>query len=292
MGQRQIERIITARATRDGAGVSLKRSLGQSEGARLDPLLMLDEFYSDRPADYLGGFPSHPHRGFETVTYMLAGRMLHRDHMGNRGELGPGDLQWMTAGRGVIHSEMPQQRDGLLRGFQLWINLPAAEKWRPAEYRDIAAGNIPELQLPGLHLRHLAGRLQLPSEQRHSVGYINGSDGRQLTTDPLYADLRLAADRQVELQFSAEHNAIIYVYNGQLHIGERAVNAGEAAVLSRAEQLRLDSRSGADALLVAARPIGEAVVQYGPFVMNSADEIEQALRDYRNGQLTGDHQPR
>ncbi len=291
MNRRQIARIIAAIATSDGAGVKLKRSLGQSPGARLDPLLMLDEFYSDRPEDYLGGFPSHPHRGFETVTYMLAGNMLHRDHMDNRGELGPGDLQWMTAGRGVIHSEMPQQRDGLLRGFQLWINLPAKEKWRAAEYRDIAAEQIPELRRPGLRLRHLAGRLQLPSEQSQSTGYINGTDGRQLSTDPLYADLQLAAGRELTLQFDAGHNACVYVYNGQLSIGGRAVQAGEAALLDRGDYLQLSSETGADALLLAGRPIGEAIVQYGPFVMNSADEIEQALRDYRNGQLTDSGKP-
>lgn len=158
---RKMQQVIQSMTTSDGAGVKLRRSLGSSQLARLDPFLMLDEFFSDNPDDYIAGFPAHPHRGFETVTYMLDGRMEHRDHLGNTGDLGPGSVQWMTAGRGVIHSEMPKQTAGRMRGFQLWINLPAAEKMKPAAYRDIPASQIPELVFDGGLVRVIAGRLTL-----------------------------------------------------------------------------------------------------------------------------------
>jgi len=250
MTQRTVTRRITARDTRDGAGVSLKRSLGSTPGDRIDPFLMLDEFYSDRAEDYIAGFPAHPHRGFETVTYMLAGNMQHRDHMGNEGNLGPGDVQWMTAGRGVIHSEMPQQREGLLRGFQLWVNLPADEKMRPAVYQDINSARIPVYRGEGFSLHHIAGELALPDG--HSLG----------------------------------HNAAVYCYDGSLEIGGERICAGTAALLSPGDSVILDGEPGCGALLIAGKPIGEPVVQYGPFVMNSNAEIEQALRDYRDGTLT------
>ncbi|WP_022958872.1 pirin family protein [Spongiibacter tropicus] len=287
MSHRNIAQIIPAVATSDGAGVKLKRSLGQSAGVRLDPFLMLDEFYSDQPEDYLAGFPSHPHRGFETVTYMLAGHMLHEDHMGNRGDLGPGDVQWMTAGRGIIHSEMPQQESGLMRGFQLWVNLPAAEKLCAADYHDIPAAQIPSLSPEaGISLRHIAGRCWLPDFGQESIGYVNGLDGRQLRSDPLYLDIGLAAGNTLNIALNPQHNAFVYAYDGEIHIGDRQLTEGQAGILTPGDQLCLSTPSGGGALVLAGQPLREPIVQYGPFVMNSSEEIEQALRDYRDGRLT------
>jgi len=282
---RALERVIESRPTSDGAGVRLRRSLGQQahDSARLDPFLMLDEFYSDNPDDYIAGFPSHPHRGFETVTYMLEGRMQHKDHLGNTGDLGPGSVQWMTAGRGVIHSEMPQQSAGRMRGFQLWINLPAAEKMRPAAYRDIPADAIPELALAGAKLRLIAGRLVL--DDQSVAGPIN-PDG-SLATDPLFVDVRLEAEAQIELPLPAGHNAFVYLYEGAAMIADTALPQRAAGILGDGDRLRMAAgEEGARVLLLAARPIGEPVAQYGPFVMNTRAELEQAIEDYRAGRLT------
>jgi len=285
MTNRSVARIIPAQATSDGAGVKLKRSLGQSQAARHDPFLMLDEFFSDEPADYLAGFPSHPHRGFETVTYMLDGHMLHEDHLGNKGHLKDGGVQWMTAGRGVIHSEMPQQDAGRMRGFQLWINLPAAEKMRPAHYEDIPAAEIPHhLFGSGGEAILIAGRCQLNGESVR--GYINGLDGQNLSTDPLYIDLRLKAGQSSHITLPTAHNAFVYVYEGEAQIGEQVIPSTSSALLSQGEELSITASGDTRLLLLAARPIGEAIVQYGPFVMNTSDEIEQAMRDYRDGVLT------
>jgi quercetin 2,3-dioxygenase len=284
MTQRTLKSIIPSVATSDGAGVKLRRSLGSAQLARLDPFLMLDEFYSDNPDDYIAGFPAHPHRGFETVTYMLDGRMQHKDHLGNTGDLGPGAVQWMTAGRGVIHSEMPQQREGRMRGFQLWINLPAAEKMKPAAYRDIPAGQIPELVFDGGRVRVIAGSLALGPDA--VTGPINGPDAR-LSTDPLFWDLRLEPARLVDLPMPAGHAAFVYLYDGQARIGEESLPHRAAGILSDGDSLRISSGSqGAGLLVLAGQSIGEPVVQYGPFVMNSREEIEQAMRDYRDGRLT------
>ncbi|GAB3370350.1 pirin family protein [Spongiibacter taiwanensis] len=279
MSQRKVDRIINAINTSDGAGVKLRRSLGQSAMARLDPLLMLDEFFSDEPADYLAGFPSHPHRGFDTVTYILDGHMLHEDHLGNQGDLKSGGVQWMRAGRGIIHSEMPQQTAGRMRGFQLWINLPGREKMVPPWYRDVPAEAIPEYDLGGdSRLRLIAGELALGS------GAITAAIGEPFTTAPIYGDLHLAPG-QVELALPGSHNAVVYVYEGEVTIGEQTVSSGQAALLSQGESLPLSTEAASRALLIAAKPIGEPVVQYGPFVMTSSAEIEQTLRDYRDGQL-------
>ncbi|MEX1664151.1 pirin family protein [Zhongshania arctica] len=281
---RTVTRIIPARATSDGAGVKLKRSIGQSNAARHDPFLMLDEFFSDEPADYLAGFPSHPHRGFETVTYMLEGHMLHEDHLGNKGHLRDGGVQWMTAGRGVIHSEMPQQEAGRMRGFQLWINLPAAEKMQAASYQDIPAANIPQLTLSEHSKATLiAGRSKINGID--AIGYINGEDGKELSTDPVYIDLRLSAGEGADVMLAKAHNAFVYVYEGSVIIGDEHIANNCSALLSPGEQLKVSSPKGARLLILAAKPIGEAVVQYGPFVMNSSEEIEQALQDYRDGVL-------
>ena len=281
---RRLQQIIRSVATSDGAGVSLRRSLGQSQSARVDPFLMLDEFSSDDPDDYIAGFPSHPHRGFETVTYMLDGHMLHEDHLGNRGDLLPGGAQWMTAGRGIIHSEMPQQESGRMRGFQLWINLPAAEKMKPAHYRDIRPDEIPQATLPGGgEARVIAGSMVV--DGRAVAGPVQG-----LSTEALYIDVHLPAGGHFVQDVAAGHSAFVYAYEGNLLIGpaddSRPLSAQDAGVLSAGERVEIRAAGGpARFLLLAARPLGEPVVQHGPFVMNSREEIEQAIADYRNNRL-------
>jgi redox-sensitive bicupin YhaK (pirin superfamily) len=288
MNTRTLVHIIESIPTSDGAGVKLRRSLGSQRGLHVDPFLMLDEFYSDNPDDYLAGFPSHPHRGFETVTYMLDGHMRHEDHLGNRGDLGPGAVQWMTAAHGIIHSEMPQQSEGRMRGFQLWLNLPSKEKMKPAGYRDIPAGEIPRVALPrGGEVKVIAGTLDL--DIGATRGPVNGS-GAKLSTDPLYLDVRLPAGAVFDAPVTAGHNAFLYAYEGSAHIG--AAGAAKplphraAGVLSDGTRVRVQAGAeGVRFLLLAARPLGEPVVQYGPFVMNTREEIEQALADYRDGRL-------
>lgn len=279
---RQIRQVIPSVVTSDGAGVKIRRSLGQSPEARFDPILMLDEFNSDKADDYIAGFPSHPHRGFETVTYMLDGHMLHEDHMGNRGDLRAGDVQWMTAGRGIIHSEMPQQIDGLMRGFQLWINLPGAEKMKDASYRDIPASEIPTAQpSAGVSVKVIAGELETRTGKVQ--GPING-----LSTEPIYWDIILEADVQADFSVPEAHHLLVYCYEGEIQIGAdaRTLRSAEAGLLNPGEQLKVKATQNSRALLIGGKPIGEPIVQYGPFVMNSTEEIEQAIKDYRNGQLT------
>jgi redox-sensitive bicupin YhaK (pirin superfamily) len=283
MTQRSLQQVIRAMATSDGAGVKLRRSIGQSPQARLDPFLMLDEFGTENPDDYIAGFPDHPHRGFETVTYMLDGHMLHQDHMGNRGDLKSGDVQWMTAGRGIIHSEMPQQLEGRMRGFQLWINLPAAEKMKPAGYRDIPAASIPTAVLPdGGRVRVIAGTLRL--DGRETPGPMQG-----LSTEPLYFDIELPPGAAFVHALPAGHNAFIYTYEGEVAVGvpARALPSRSAGVLSDGDQVTLTAgAAGARCILLAGKPLHEPVAQYGPFVMNTREEIEQAVRDYQAGKLT------
>jgi hypothetical protein len=288
MNIRSLVHVIESMPTSDGAGVKLRRSLGSRRGLHLDPFLMLDEFYSDNPDDYIAGFPAHPHRGFETITYMLDGHMRHEDHLGNRGDLGPGDVQWMTAGRGVIHSEMPQQSEGRMRGFQLWLNLPSQEKMRPASYRDISADQIPVRRLPRAgDVKVIAGTLTLDGEATR--GPVNGGAAR-LSTDPLYLDVRLPAGAEITVPVTPGHNALLYTYEGSARIGEPNA-AGPlphraAGVLSDGECVRVQAGAeGVSLLLLAGRPLHEPVVQYGPFVMNTREEIEQALADYRDGRL-------
>jgi quercetin 2,3-dioxygenase len=281
MTVRTLARIIPGMNTSDGAGVRLRRTLGQSQLARMDPFLMLDEFSSDNADDYIAGFPSHPHRGFETVTYMLDGHMLHEDHMGNRGDLRPGDVQWMTCGRGIIHSEMPQQKEGRMRGFQLWLNLPAKDKMKPAAYRDVPAATMPWHEpLPGVRVKVIAGALSL-ARQTYSGPIQAGG------TEPIYVDIALAANQSLSVPVASSHNAFIYVFEGALHSDGREVPTHAAALLGQGDLLEVRAGpEGGRFLLIAGRPLNEPVVQYGPFVMNSAEEIEQALRDYRNGTLT------
>lgn len=282
---RSLAHVIPAIATSDGAGVKLRRSIGSQRGLYLDPFLMLDEFGTDNPGDYIAGFPAHPHRGFETVTYMLDGRMQHKDHLGNVGDLGPGGVQWMTAGRGVIHSEMPLQESGRMRGFQLWINLPSAEKMKPANYRDIPASEIPQAALPGGgSIKVIAGTAEV-GEARLS-GPIN-SPAQPLSTAPLYFDLELPAGALFEQPIPAGHNAFLYTYEGSVSIAGKSAPAQAALVLGAGERLSLQAGpQGARVILLAGKPLREPVVQYGPFVMNSREEIEQALRDYQQGVLT------
>ncbi len=287
MKTRALVQIIESMPTSDGAGVKLRRSLGSQRGVHVDPFLMLDEFYSDDPDDYLAGFPAHPHRGFETVTYMLDGHMRHEDHLGNKGDLGPGDVQWMTAARGIIHSEMPQQSEGRMRGFQLWLNLPSQEKMRPAAYRDVPARDIPTVKLSGGEVRVIAGTLAV--EKVSAQGPINGS-GARITTDPTYLDVRVPAAAEITIPVTAGHNAFLYVYEGDALVGAAAaaksVPNRAAGVLSDGDEVRVQAGSaGARFLLLAAKPLHEPVVQYGPFVMNTREEIEQAIADYRSGRL-------
>ncbi|MGQ0698908.1 MAG: pirin family protein [Panacagrimonas sp.] len=281
---RQLAQIINSVPTSDGAGVKLRRSIGSQRGLYLDPFLMLDEFGTDNPGDYIAGFPSHPHRGFETVTYMLDGRMQHRDHLGNVGDLGPGSVQWMNAGRGVIHSEMPLQESGRMRGFQLWINLPSSEKMRPASYSDIPASNIPVVALAGGgRVKVIAGTAKL-GEQSLS-GPIN-APGKSLSTDPIYFDIELPAGASFEHPIPAGHTAFVYAYEGDVRVGDeaRALPRQAAGVLSAGDRVVLAVGSeGARVLLLAGKPLREPIVQYGPFVMNTREEIEQAIQDYQRG---------
>jgi redox-sensitive bicupin YhaK (pirin superfamily) len=282
---RTLQRLIPSVAASDGAGVKLRRSIGKSPLERIDPFLMLDEFFSDNPDDYLAGFPDHPHRGFETVTYMLEGHMLHQDHLGNRGDLKSGDVQWMTAGRGIIHSEMPQQAQGRMRGFQLWINLPAREKMKPAGYRDIPSAAIPRVDLPGGgRAKVIAGMLVL--DGRSLPGPMQG-----LTTDPLYLDVELPAGAVMVHPVDAHYSAFAYVYEGVLDVGpelaRRRLKQHSAGVLSAGDRIELAAaEEDTRFLLLAGKPLREPIAQYGPFVMNTNEEIGQAINDYQSGRFT------
>jgi quercetin 2,3-dioxygenase len=288
MNMRTLVQIVPSVPTSDGAGVKLRRSLGSQRGLQVDPFLMLDEFYSDDPNDYIAGFPAHPHRGFETVTYMLDGHMRHEDHLGNRGDLGPGDVQWMTAARGIIHSEMPQQSEGRMRGFQLWVNLPSGEKMKPASYRDIPSAQIPRVKLPqGGEVKVIAGTLELHGAA--TSGPVN-SRGAKISTDPLYLDVHLPAEAEFSASVAPGYNAFLYTYEGSAHVGPTGATEQlphrAAGVLSDGDGVRVQAGGeGVRFLLLAAKPLHEPVVQYGPFVMNTREEIEQALADYRNGRL-------
>ena len=271
MTTRTLQAVIPSIAASDGAGVKLRRSLGQAQHVRVDPFLMLDEFSSDNADDYIAGFPAHPHRGFETVTYILDGHMLHEDHLGNKGNLKSGGVQWMTAGRGIIHSEMPQQDRGRMRGFQLWINLPAKDKMKPASYRDLAAAEIPEVELGNGKVRVIAGR----------VGNVEAPI-KATTTDATYLDVHLAPGATFTHPVKDGYNAFAYVYEGSLD----GIPEHSAAVFTTEGDVRVKAGdAGARFLLLAGRPIAEPVVQYGPFVMNTREEIEQAIRDYQAGTL-------
>lgn len=274
--------VLAAQPSSDGAGVKLLRVFGGGRPERFDPFLMLDEFGSYEASDYIGGFPAHPHRGFETVTYMLRGKMEHRDHMHNVGLLKDGDVQWMTAGRGIIHSEMPQQTEGQMRGFQLWLNLPAKNKMRPAHYEDVPAAQLPEFDWPGVHIVAIAGTAEL-AEGRVVKGYFQRPD-----TEPMVWDVHLSAGQELNVPVPDGHTAMVYVYEGALKLQETVFKAQHLARLSGQGAVKLHN-PGTQTLrlmLLAGKPLGEPIVQYGPFVMNSPVEIDQALQDYREGKLT------
>jgi len=273
---RAVERLITGQPTSDGAGVKLTRVLTQPLQRRLDPFLMLDAFGTDNPQDYIGGFPDHPHRGFETVTYMIAGRMRHRDNAGHEGLLTNGSVQWMTAGSGIIHSELPEQEDGRMEGFQLWLNLPAKDKMRAPWYRDIGTDEIPELTTPeGVKVRVIAG----------ATHGVEGAMQRE-TTEPLYLDLELPAGATFTHALPPGHNAFVYVYRGGLKIGDTDVGVQRMAILKNdGDGVILKAPAATRALLIAGKPLGEPIAQYGPFVMNTNDEIFQAVQDYQAGKF-------
>lgn len=284
MNARIISRIILSVKTSDGAGVKLRRTLGSQPTLRVDPFLLFDEFGTDNPEDYIAGFPPHPHRGFETVTYMIDGHMRHEDHLGNVGELRSGGVQWMTAGRGIVHSEMPQQDRGRMRGFQLWINLPARDKMQPAHYRDIPAGEISVVELAGARaVKVIAGRISIAG--RELTGPINTVAG-SMATDPLYVDVLLAAGTAIALPVPAGHHAFVYPFEGEAVIAGERVRQHSAAVLADGDGVHVTAgAAGTRFVLIAGRPLNEPVAQYGPFVMNTREEIEQAVADFRAGRL-------
>ena len=275
---RTVERLVTGQATSDGAGVKLNRVLTQDLQHRLDPFLMLDAFGSDKPDDYIAGFPDHPHRGFETVTYMIAGRMLHRDSACHEGLLQNGGVQWMTAGKGVIHSEIPQQEEGVMEGFQLWLNLHSTEKMNAPWYRDFQNDQLPKLQTPaGVAVTVIAGG-------SHGV---QGAVTREIT-QPLYLDVHMPQGARFEQTLPADHNAFLYVYRGEVTIDGKAVPLQRMAILAntaQADGVVIEASADAKLILISGKPLKEPIVQYGPFVMNSKDEIYQALSDFRDGRL-------
>jgi quercetin 2,3-dioxygenase len=289
---RRVEQLITGQPTQDGAGVKLTRVLTHDLQQRLDPFLMLDNFASDDPNDYGAGFPDHPHRGFETVTYMIAGRMRHKDSAGHEGLLQNGGVQWMTAGRGLVHSEMPEQEAGVMEGFQLWLNLPGRDKLCAPWYRDIQSEDIPELVTPeGVTVRVISGESQGPH------GAVEGAMKRPPSTyptDPLYLDLHFPAGHATFSQrLPASYNAFIYVYRGIVEVLNQqgvatAVPLHRMAILANegdGVMLRSAGNAPARALLIAGQPLGEPIAQYGPFVMNTRQELMQAVEDFRTGRF-------
>ena len=273
---RGVERVINGQFVTDGAGVKINRVLTQNLQRRLDPFLMLDAFGSDKPGDYIAGFPEHPHRGFETVSYMIQGSMRHRDSAGNEGLITDGGVQWMTAGRGVAHSEMPEQSDGLMEGFQLWLNLPGKDKMTAPWYRDIPSGEIPRFSTAdGVTVQVIAGA-------SHGVqGAV-----QRAHTEPLYLDIDLPANATFEQPIPPGHNAFIYVFRGQAVIDEQNVPQARMAILANsagADGVRIVAAQATRLILIAGRPLNEPIAQYGPFVMNTQDEIRQAVADFQAG---------
>jgi redox-sensitive bicupin YhaK (pirin superfamily) len=275
VNSRTIVRVVPAQAISEGAGVTVHRTIGTQALRNLDPFLMLDHFGSDNPNEYIAGFPDHPHRGFITFTYMLDGHMLHRDSMGNRGDLRAGGAQWMKAAAGVIHSEMPQQSQGLMRGFQLWINLPAKEKMTRPEYQEFTPEAIPEVKSDGLHVRVLAGEFS----------GVNGAI-EDPNTQVRYLDIRLEPNKTLTAPFPADHSAFVYVFEGTLQTGESQLPTHSLALTSAGDSLTMTAgKEGARLIMVSGRPLNEPIVQYGPFVMNTRQEIEQAFADYQAGRF-------
>lgn len=279
MKPRTVHQVITGQAATDGAGVELVRLIGQPALMELDPFLLLDAFRSDDPDDYIAGFPPHPHRGFETVTYLLNGRMRHRDNAGNEGVIEPGGIQWMTAGKGIVHSEMPEQEDGMLEGFQLWINLPAAHKMSEPAYQEYDRAHIPVESRDGSLVRVISGKTS-----QGTLGPVS-----QPLTDPLYLDVSLEADTTFSENLTSGHNAFIYLVEGTLRLkGQDSatleIERDQLAILTHGDSIMANSgKTGARFLLVAGQPLNEPVARGGPFVMNTEDELRQAFRDYQGG---------
>jgi quercetin 2,3-dioxygenase len=283
---RGVSRVVRGMPTSDGAGVKLTRVIGQPRLPDLDPFLMLDEFGTDNPGDYIAGFPDHPHRGFETVTYMLDGRMRHRDNHGHEGVLVPGSVQWMTAGRGIVHSEMPEQQEGRMRGFQLWINLPARDKMTAPQYQEFGPEKIPAVDLgDGVRVKVIAGR----------VADISGPIA-QPATDPTYLDVELEPGARLTQPLARGQAAFLYVYEGAVRVGTgesaATVGAHELAVLADGDSVQLEGREPPSeggmlnrAILVAGRPLREPVAKHGPFVMSTREELIQAFQDYQSGKF-------
>ena len=273
---RRVERVLNGQFVTDGAGVKINRVLTQSLQRRLDPFLMLDAFSSDKPGDYIAGFPEHPHRGFETVSYMIKGSMRHKDSAGNEGLITDGGVQWMTAGRGVAHSEMPEQTDGLMEGFQLWLNLPARDKMSAPWYRDIPSTEIPRFTTgEGVTVQVIAGA-------SHGIA---GAVQRDVT-EPLYLDVELPANATFEQALPPGHNAFLYVFRGQVVVDEHNVPQSRMAILRNdpaADGVRIVAAQDSRLILIAGRPLNEPIAQYGPFVMNTQDEIRQAVADFQAG---------
>jgi len=273
---RNIALLLRGQATSDGAGVRLTRMLDTRLAAQADPFLLFDEFRSDKADDYIGGFPPHPHRGFETVTYMMAGHMRHGDNKGNTGDLGPGSAQWMTAARGIVHEERPSQENGLMWGYQLWVNLPSTEKMSDPVYQDIAPQNIPEVALPnGTRVRVITGE-------------FNGTRGpvRPRPTEPIYLDVSLPANTEFDYALPPGHTAFVHGVSGELKVGDspQAVREKEMALLSAQGDLHVQSGDApARFLVIAGKPLREQIAHYGPFVMNTREEIMQAARDFEAG---------
>ncbi|MGH8145392.1 MAG: pirin family protein [Rhodanobacteraceae bacterium] len=280
MASRTVTRRVRGIPTSDGAGVKLTRVIGQPMLDSLDPFLLLDEFGSDSANDYIAGFPDHPHRGFETVTYMLDGRMRHRDNHGNSGLLESGSVQWMTAGRGIVHSEMPEQEHGLMRGFQLWVNLAAKDKMTDPRYQDIAPDKIPSTEpVPGVKVRVVAGELF------GVTGPVNG-----IAIEPVYLDIELQPGAKLSVPLPTSHSAFAYVFEGDAaHIGAEVLGLRELGVLSSGEAVEMsvpaDAAASARVLLVAGRPLNEPLARHGPFVMNTPEQIVQAMQDYQAGRF-------
>ncbi len=277
---RKLKRVVECYPSRDGAGVNILRLTGKQLQKEMDPFLMLDQIHSDEANDYIAGFPDHPHRGFETITYMKAGRLRHRDHMGNEGVIEAGDVQWMTAGRGVIHSEMPEQKDGLLHGFQIWLNLPADEKMKPADYRDISVEDIPVSESSRRKVKAIAGNVCVKDEENlvSLQGAIQG-----LSTEPLLLDVELTSNAEIELEGSESHPLFVVVYNGSVN----ELLEATAGFYTEGRSLKLTAgERGGSVLVFSGKPIQEEIAQYGPFVMNTVEELDRALEDYRRGKLT------
>ena len=275
MTTRRVVNVVHGMPTSDGAGVKLRRVIGQPGLSELDPFLMLDEFGTDAPADYIAGFPEHPHRGFETVTYMLDGRMRHRDNHGHEGVLVPGSVQWMTAGRGILHSEMPEQQEGRMRGFQLWLNLPARDKMTEPKYQEFGPERIPvATPAPGVSVKVIAGE----------VGAVRGPIS-QPATDPTYLDVGLTSGSSYVHTVPEQHSAFMYVFEGAIRVGAQVVSAGAMAVLGEGAEIRLTAEKDSRAILVAGKPLKEPVARYGPFVMNTREQLMQAVEDFQRGKF-------